>query len=106
MLYGAYGLRNYYSNYRGYGDEETEQSKVIRAQLRDIAANDAVRQAVDGIGARYVLLLDAGNSQGSYLRMGANLTNEDFDGIAKITPDTPGFTEVLTSGACRLYRID
>ena len=106
LLYGTYGIRTYYRNYRGYGDEETEQSKIIRAQLRDIAANDAVRQAVDGIGARYVLLLDAGNSQGSYLRMGANLTNEDFDGIAKITPDTPGFTEVLTSGACRLYRID
>ena len=31
---------------------------------------------------------------------------ETLDGIAKITPDTPGFTEVLTSGACRLYRID
>ena len=43
-------------------DEFTEDATVIREHLYQIADNEAVRQAVAAVGAKYVLQLDHGLS--------------------------------------------
>lgn len=85
---------------------ETEQSLAIRTGLCDITENVAVQQAVHDIGARYVLVMDSTYSTSSYLNLRGDLDEGAYLGISQITPDTPGFTEILAEGSCRLYRID
>lgn len=107
LAYGVYDIRTYYRKAYGFDTaSETPQSKLIRASLASIATNDEVRAAVDDIGARYVLLMDAHHSAGSFLRIRGKVNDGAFYGISSIMPDTPGFTCVLISGACHLYRID
>ena len=107
LAYGGYGIRTYYRRGHGYdGDSATAQSDAIRTGLCNIASDETVRQAVTDIDARYVLQLDMVNSEDSFMTLRSNIDDGAYDGIAAITPDTEGFTEVLTSGACHLYRID
>ncbi|MCC6108078.1 MAG: hypothetical protein LIV26_10025 [Atopobium sp.] len=54
-------MRCYYRTASGYEEGETEESKLIRTNLKDIETNEAVRAAVNEIGAKYVLVLDASN---------------------------------------------
>lgn len=107
LAYGVSGIRVYYRKAHGYGyDDETAQSLAIRTNLVNISTNEAVRAAVDDTGSRYVLILDATYSKGSFLRIRSNVGDGAYLGISQITPDTPGFTEVLASGACHLFSID
>lgn len=107
LVYGIYGMRTYYRKAHGYGGpDETPQSLVIRTSLCDLATNPEVRQAVDDVGARYVLVLDDTYSSSSFLKVRSNVADGAYDGISGISPDTPGFTLVLSSGHCHLYRID
>lgn len=107
IAYGVKDIRVYYRKAYGQGGEsETPQSLAIRTGLASIRSNDQVRQAVDEIGVRYVMVLDPLWSQDSFLHIRSSVADGAFDGIASITPDTPGFTEILASGSCHLYRID
>lgn len=107
LAYGVYGIRTYYRKANGYdGETETAQSKLIRTGLINIASDAEVQAAVREIGAHYVLILDPRSSPWSFLKTRSDVKDGAYDGIAKITEDTPGFTEVLVSGACHLYRID
>lgn len=106
LAYGMIGLRTYFRKVDGTGSAfETEESVLIREGLCNLATDEAVRKAVERIGARYVLVLDAHYSGSSFLNLRNNLDKNAFRGISQITPDTPGFTEVLVSGSCHLYRI-
>ncbi|MBR3384690.1 MAG: hypothetical protein IKG69_05745 [Atopobiaceae bacterium] len=107
LAYGVYGIRTYYRNANGFGTPaETSQSVAIREGLCDLADDAGVRQAVDDVGARYVLVLDSTYSGNSFLNLRGNLEADAYNGITHVTEDTPGFTEVLQSGSCHLYRID
>ena len=107
LAYGVCGIRTYFRKPNGFGSSmETEQSLAIRTGLCDIAENEAVQQAVHDIGARYVLVMDSTYSTSSYLNLRGDLDEGAYLGISQITPDTPGFTEILAEGSCRLYRID
>lgn len=107
LAYGIHGIRVYYRKAIGAGGaSETSQSIAIRQGLKNIESDASVRQAVEDIEARYVLVLDSVNSDGSFLNLRGDLDAEAYEGISSISPDTPGFTEVLVSGACHLYRIN
>ena len=86
-------------------DWEERDSQVIRSSLKDICINDGVRESVDSVGAKYVLLLDQG--------MRANQTKhfwsyypEQWSGIEGITDHTPGFKTILAEKDMRLYKIE
>lgn len=104
LLYGVDGMRCYYRTASGYEEGEIGESKLIRTDLKDIETNEAVRAAVNEIGAKYVLVLDASNFKESFL--GIMRTAESaFRGITEINDDTPGYKVVLAEGSMRLYEI-
>lgn len=96
----------YYRSMGGYGfDNNNANSDIIRMQLDDIATNSTVRDAVEALGAEYVLKLDQGDQ---YVRANPYLWSyreEDWEGIDEIDDNTSGFEIVLSDGDMRLYRI-
>lgn len=103
---GALGLPLYYRQVSYIGaDNETEQSRIIRQHLNEIADNEDVQKAVRDVGAKYVLVLDQGNTEEQAKRHGS-YAEPDWIGIESITDDTPGFEPVLADDDMRLYRID
>lgn len=107
IAYGMYNIQVYYRKSHGFGyDSETKESFAIRQKLASMATDDEVRQAVKTIGAHYVMVLDKTYSQQSFLKIRSKTTDDSYGGIEKVITDTPGFTEILSSGSCRLYRID
>lgn len=107
FAYSVYGLNVYYRIPRTPSeDSETEESKLIRLSLSEYATNESVRQAVDNLGAKYVLQLDAGDGDGTESRIYYNTYSDSaWAGIDSITPDTKGFTLVKSEGDMRLYKI-
>lgn len=100
--YGFNNINTYFRGWYGYGDEgECVEAELIRKGLCDIASDEDVRDAVDSIGAKYVLLFDQNNNQGlSWL-----YDSEQWLGISLITDETPGFKVILAEGDMRLYEI-
>lgn len=114
FLYGLDGVRIYYRYFTGYGLEsgESSDSFLIRGHLDEIAFNEEVREAVDNIGAEYVLVLDQGDAEpcgpaGESRRFLPyhGVHKEAWQGIVEIDDETPGFEAVLSEGDMRLYRI-
>ena len=106
--YALQGAKVYYRSMglaSGNSGNETEDSRVIRTELNEIATNKQVQHAVADIGARYVLVLD----KGTMAPDGANVLPPYFEsvweGISSINDDTPGFEVVLSEGDMRLYKI-
>lgn len=106
LAYGYFGMRIYYRNFSGYlVGPETDQSRIIRSQLCNYASNEEVRQAVEDIGAEYVLVLSMKNASASYLAQRNDYRPRAFQGISRIDENTPGFELVLSSEDMQLYRI-
>ena len=107
LAYGYDGLRVYYRNFVGVGDNnETANSRLIRMGLNAYATNAQVREAVKATGARYVMVLDHAGSDTSMINLRGDYDATKFAGISSITPETPGFTLVFQQGNLCLYRID
>lgn len=107
IAYGLTGMRTYYRAFQGYGGEdETTTSKTIREGLNQVESDQSVKDALESIGARYVLVLDEASDTDSYLYEAGQDTSL-YDGLA-VDDATPGFTNVLESadGTCRLYEIE
>lgn len=85
-------------------EQEKDASVLVRTKINEIATDPAVRDAVDEMGAEYVLLLDAG---GEYEGRGWFWSYYDtqWTGLNAITDDTPGFELLLAKDDMRLYRI-
>ena len=82
-----------------------ETNALIRTGLADVASNPEVQQALRQVDARYVILLD--DPSGSDPTMDSSRYEaEKWAGIESITPDTPGFTLLLSEGDMRLYEIE
>ena len=102
--YGVTGLRCYYRYFSGYGSSgESWQSRVIRQRLYNIANDPQVQEAVESVGARYVLVMSTDERKSTFV-------NDTYDaskwrGINYITDDTPGFELVLEENGYKLYRI-
>ena len=106
FAYGLFGLDLYYRSFEGYeGDSETDESKLIRLHLDELDENPSVREAVDSLGATYVLQLDQGDVDRSN-RYFFSYREDVWTGIDAINDDTPGFEVVLSEGDMRLYRIE
>ena len=105
FAYGIDGLNLYYRlMYNLSGATESEESKVIRDRLDELASDREVQKAVTDLGADYVLQLDHNGAEGN----GRYLWSYDksqWTGIDDIDDDTPGFELVLSEGDMRLYKI-
>lgn len=103
--YGLYGLDIYY---RSYGDvwsgSETADSKTIRLHIDELSSNADVRNALQSVGAKYLMLLDygKGDTGDGCLRY---YVKNDWWGVNAVTDNTPGFEVVLAKDDMRLYRI-
>ena len=103
--YGVEGLNTMFRRSATAGPSGSEPyATVLRTKLRDYAASDEVREAVEKTGARYVMLLDEKSCDDRTV-VKLRYKEEDWVGIESITQDTPGFTLVLSEGDMRLYRI-
>ena len=103
--YGVEGLNTLFRRSATAGPSGSEPyATVLRTKLRDYAASDEVRVAVEKTGARYVMLLDEKSCDDRTV-VKLRYKEEDWVGIESITQDTPGFTLVLSEGDMRLYRI-
>ncbi|MEG0759780.1 MAG: DUF6541 family protein, partial [Raoultibacter sp.] len=73
--------------------------------LDRIASDKQVRDAVESIGAEYVLVLDQGEQEGERPRLFTYENGKKWRGIERIRDDTPGFELMLSRGDMRLYHI-
>lgn len=102
FAYQVDGLRTVYrSPYLGPG--QNADQKVLQADLVNYATNPEAAQALENVGAKYVMLLDYGHIP--YHRTWPDYIPENWTGVAEITENTPGFELVLSEGDMRLYRI-
>ena len=86
----------------------TDDAKLVAGHLREYASNPQVREAVERMGIRYVLLLDKGVSreEGTWLVQYTQAQETAWQGIGGIDDNTPGFDVVLAQDDdMRLYRI-
>ena len=104
LAYGFDDLNCYYRTRWGYNDEyETAESSVIRQRLCDLSEAQDVRDAVDAIGAQYVIVLDPKGAKDTFLYWYWH--PEYFSGITSIDQTTPGFEMILEEDGMYLYRI-
>lgn len=110
FAYQSDGLHTIYRlPYTGPGQNADQQ--ILQSSLYEYSSNKDVQQAVDNLGAEYVLTLDYGhiphhkNSPDPYAKSWPDYLPENWTGITRITEDTPGFELVLSEGDMRLYKI-
>lgn len=83
-----------------------ERAKLIAANVDDYASNAEVKEAINELDARYVLLLDIdenASEESSIYEDGFNANT--WRGFCELDDETPGFEVVLSEGDMRLYRI-
>jgi hypothetical protein len=108
----AYGVNDINILYRytilrdGIPSGETTDSYIIRTSLNEISTNQQVKQAIDNVGASYVLVLDQGKTGKDFVHIPQFEHPEYWSGITKIDDSTPGFTIVLSEDDMRLYKIN
>lgn len=105
LAYGINHLNTYYRAIGGYNsDGETSDSVLIRTSIDEVADNADVRDAVQMIGAEYLMILDhsEGDLSGTYA--GA-YDDSKWVGINSVDDLTEGFEVVLSDGEMRLYKI-
>lgn len=106
LAYGFFDLRVYYRSFLGCVDPgESADSEIIRRDLARISTKEEVRQAVDNIGADYVLLISHKNADISYVNLRGDYKKWIYRGIGSINDATPGFEIVLSEDDMRLFRI-
>lgn len=82
------------------GDAST---RIVQRSLDDLATDASVRNAVNDLGFKYVLLLDKGHEPG--MESWGGVSYKSWAGPTSITEETPGFELVLSEGDMELYRV-
>ena len=90
--------------FRRYGPFNSQQQQIIRARLCNVASDSEVRETVEELDARYVVLLDTDFDDRSTFF--PNGTVGAWPGFINLDEQTPGFDLVLSEGDMRLYRIE
>ncbi len=105
FAYGVNGINTYFRH--PTTGSLTDDANMIREGLDTIAESEEVRRAVKDVSAEYVLLLDQGvpYDEGKWLLQTTEDSLKRWDGINRITDETPGFETVLSDGDMRLYKI-
>lgn len=111
FAYGVTGINvRYRTSWFDYPEDinaKGDADGIIRSRLCDIAEDPEVQDAVEDIGAEYVLLLDQGNQEPRAIyNEGGVYRSQWWTGISEITDETPGFDVVLEQDDMRLYRIE
>lgn len=108
MAYATDGINVYYRSPIGYGDpSEIEQSVTIRNALNEVTTNPKVKQALDDIGAKYLLFLDHGQTDLSANNHYITVHIPDaWVGVEAVGEDTDGFELLLHEDDMYLYKID
>ncbi|MDO4399312.1 MAG: hypothetical protein Q4D27_00005 [Coriobacteriia bacterium] len=103
FAYPTDDLKVYYRNTKLTRQNDT--AVFIRKNLVHYATDEKVREAVDSIGAKWLLLLDydVPYEEGNWFRQFKNPSK--WRGIMHIRDNTPGFTVVLAENDMRLYKI-
>lgn len=103
LAYQVNGVRTVYRlPYTGAG--QNSDQKTLQARLSEYTTDVEAAQALENVGAKYVMLLDAGHIP--YHRTWPDYYPENWEGITNINEDTPGFELVLSEGDMRLYKIE
>ena len=109
FAYAMYDLNIYYRSMDHYDDDsERAESETIRTGLDRISVDPAVEDAVERVGADYLLQLDQAdwNLENRYLfSYQSEYYIDMWKGIDAVNDATPGFELVLSEGDMRLYRI-
>lgn len=105
FAYGLDGLNTYFRSAGSFGYSET--ADTIREGMNNLATSEEVQDAVKSTGAEYLLLLDQGVAyqDGKWLSTYYDSYVPLWDGLNKVTDDTPGFELVLAEDDMRLYKI-
>lgn len=90
---------------RIYPWPQTEEGQYIANNLCNLATDSKVRDIVESLKARYVLMLDANGAEDDGSVISYMYDESQWQGILDITPDTPGFKLLLSQGDMRLYEI-
>lgn len=105
LAYSLNGLNVYNRELIGYSSEsESQQSKLLRTSLKNIANNKDVRDVVEELGVVYVLILD-GDEGTSGTRYFSDKRSE-WSGIDEAVEVEPYLTELLHEGDMTLLRIN
>lgn len=86
--------------------KESSESELIRLHLSEISSSPEVQQAVQNIGAAYVIQLDHKDRDEEFRNFYQTYDYEDWSGINNIDEGTPGFTLIYSENDMRLYRIE
>ena len=84
---------------------ETFESRMVRTGLNLYGTSELVHDAVDRLGASYVMILDLDGTKSKSRYWYGYYDDKDWLGLNAINDDTPGFEVVLSRGDMRLYRI-
>ena len=105
FAYGLDGLNTYFRSAGTFGYSDT--AETIRQGADKIATDKDVQDAVKSTGAEYLILLDQGVAyeDGKWLSTYYDSYVPFWDGLNKVTDETPGYELILADGDMRLYKI-
>ena len=107
FAYAYTGLDVYFKSFWSINNSIGSNMPVWRVTrwLYLVDDHGSVRDAVDALGIRYVLVLDSAQSDEPTMYEFFTYKEGQWQGIMNITDETPGFEVVLAEGDMRLYRI-
>ena len=105
FAYGLDGLNTYFRSAGTFDYSDT--AETIRQGADKIATDKDVQDAVKSTGAEYLILLDQGVAyeDGKWLSTYYDSYVPYWDGLNKVTDETPGYELILADGDMRLYKI-
>lgn len=103
--YAVSDLNLMYRKFGSFGKDETKASKQIRYGLNRVSCDFDVSSNVKQTGAKYLLVLDYGESGREGIDM-PGFHKSDWAGIDSVDDSTPGFSLVLSDKDMRLYSIE
>ena len=104
VAYGLSGLPVYNRSRTNYDSaSESRESAVFREHLDELAVNEEVQDAIDAVGAEYVLSLDKSANRMKILFY--HYDRDAWSGFTQLSDETPGLELVLSDGGMKLYKI-
>ena len=105
FLYPLLDMNVFYRTVSHYGDpEETPESLLIRTRLDEYGMSEEVTEAVNSIGADYVLILDRGGLPQTEATLFMPYDFNDWSGLYNLD-NNPHFEIVAAEDDMTLYRI-